>query len=80
MTRVGRRRLYLVGLSIMFSILLIVGVMGIPKASQAIGYTSGAFVMLFVLLFDLTIGQSAKEHFVPRIGRRGFARADQDAM
>ena len=59
MTHVGRRRLYVVGLAIMFCILLIVGFMGIPNPSPAIGYASGGFMMLFTLTFDLTVGPVA---------------------
>ena len=59
MTHVGRRRRYLVGLATMFTILLIVGFMGIPKPSPAIGYTSGGFMILFTLTFDLTVGSVA---------------------
>lgn len=54
--RVGRRTLYLTGLSVMFTVLLIVGFLGIPKLSPAIGYTSGALMMCFVLAYDLTVG------------------------
>ena len=56
LTRIGRRRLYLVGLATMFSILLVVGCLGIPKPSSTIGYVSVAFLMLFVITYDLTIG------------------------
>jgi SP family general alpha glucoside:H+ symporter-like MFS transporter len=60
MTRVGRRRLYLVGLSIMFTILLAVGFMGIPPAGiPTIGYTSGALMMIFTLTFDWTVAPVA---------------------
>ncbi len=59
MTHVGRRRLYLVGLSVMFTILLVVGFMGIPAPNQAIGYISGAFMMISTLTFDLTVGPVA---------------------
>jgi MFS transporter, SP family, general alpha glucoside:H+ symporter len=56
LTRIGRRRLYLVGLAIMFSILLIVGCLGIPKPSTTIAYVSVALLMLFVVTYDLTVG------------------------
>lgn len=54
--RVGRRKLYLVGLSVQFTVLLIVGFLGIPNISSAIGYASGALMMCFVISYDLTVG------------------------
>lgn len=60
MPKVGRRRLYITGLSIMFTILLAVGFMGIPPAGiPAIGYASGSIMMIFVLTYDLTVGPVA---------------------
>lgn len=53
---VGRRRLYLIGLSVMLLILLIVGFMGIPARMEAIGWASGALMMVFVVTYDLTVG------------------------
>ena len=41
----------------MFSILAIVGFMGIPShPPPAIGYVSGVLLMLFVFTYDLTVG------------------------
>jgi SP family general alpha glucoside:H+ symporter-like MFS transporter len=57
MRHVGRRTLYLWGLGIMFSILAIVGFMGIPSNPvPALGYVSGVLLMLFVFTYDLTVG------------------------
>jgi MFS transporter, SP family, general alpha glucoside:H+ symporter len=57
MQYVGRRTLYLWGLGIMFSILAIVGFMGIPSdPSVALGWISGGLLMLFVFTYDLTVG------------------------
>ncbi|RYP60135.1 hypothetical protein DL769_008264 [Monosporascus sp. CRB-8-3] len=53
---VGRRTLYLVGLSGMFTILLAVGFMGIPEPVPALGWASGSLMLVYVLIFDLTIG------------------------
>ncbi|RSL68594.1 hypothetical protein CEP54_002662 [Fusarium duplospermum] len=53
---VGRRRLYLVGLSVMLVVLVAVGFMGIPARMDAIGYASGALMMVFVVTYDLTVG------------------------
>jgi SP family general alpha glucoside:H+ symporter-like MFS transporter len=56
MQYVGRRTLYLYGLGAMFSILMIVGFMGIPKMTEGISYASAAMMIIYVLVFDLTVG------------------------
>jgi SP family general alpha glucoside:H+ symporter-like MFS transporter len=56
MLRLGRRTLYLLGLSVMMTVLLIVGFMGIPEPIPALGWASGAFMMLYVVIYDLTVG------------------------
>jgi MFS transporter, SP family, general alpha glucoside:H+ symporter len=57
MRRVGRRTLYLFGLGIMFTILMIVGFMGIPSNSPSgIGWASGALLTCFVFTYDITVG------------------------
>ncbi|KAH8646807.1 putative maltose permease [Xylariales sp. PMI_506] len=53
---VGRRTLYLWGLVIMFIILVTVGFLGIPEPTPAIGYVSGALMMIFVATYDVTVG------------------------
>lgn len=58
-SKIGRRTLYITGLSVMLTILLIVGFMGIPAPVDAIGWASGAFLMLYVLTYDLTVGPIA---------------------
>lgn len=55
-SRVGRRTLYLVGLGTMLTVLLIIGFMGIPTPMEAIGWASGALMMVFVIAYDLTVG------------------------
>ena len=55
MTQLGRRTLYVVGLASLFTILMVVGFMGIPAASSGIGHASGALLMLFILTFMLTV-------------------------
>lgn len=58
--RVGRRGLYLIGMSTLFAILLIVGFMGIPSGNNIkIAWASGAFLILFNVVYALTIGPSA---------------------
>ena len=57
MPKVGRRKLYLTGLTILFSCLLIVGILGIPPPTNAsLGWASGAFLIIFVFTYDLTVG------------------------
>ncbi|KFY68782.1 hypothetical protein V498_10571 [Pseudogymnoascus sp. VKM F-4517 (FW-2822)] len=56
MPHVGRRTLYLVGLSVMFSILVIVGILGIPAPQPWIGWASGGFMMVFVATYGVTVG------------------------
>ncbi|PVI03570.1 general substrate transporter [Periconia macrospinosa] len=52
----GRRTLYLIGQTIMFTILLTVGFMGIAQPREAINWVSGAFLILFTVSFQLTVG------------------------
>jgi SP family general alpha glucoside:H+ symporter-like MFS transporter len=58
MRYVGRRTLYLTGLAVMFTILLIVSFMGIPSPGSvpALGWVSGALLTLFVFTYDITVG------------------------
>lgn len=57
MQRVGRRALYVGGLAIMFTMLCIVGFMGIPSNAPAgISYASAAMMLIFVFTYDLTVG------------------------
>ncbi|WQF84625.1 Putative major facilitator, sugar transporter, major facilitator superfamily [Colletotrichum destructivum] len=53
---VGRRTLYVAGLSVMFVILLTVGGMGVPAPRAGLGWASGALLMLFVVTYDMTVG------------------------
>jgi SP family general alpha glucoside:H+ symporter-like MFS transporter len=56
MPHVGRRRLYLVGLSTMFTILLLIGFMGIPAPQSGLNWASAACLIVFVFVYDLTVG------------------------
>lgn len=57
MRHVGRRTLYIWGLGIMFSILAVVGFLGIPNnPAPVLGYLSGVLLMLFAFTYDLTVG------------------------
>ncbi|OJJ46825.1 hypothetical protein ASPZODRAFT_131715 [Penicilliopsis zonata CBS 506.65] len=53
----GRRTLYITGLAVMFSALMIIGFMGIPSSSSAgISYASAAMMIIFVFTYDITVG------------------------
>lgn len=56
MQHVGRRALYLWGLGVMFTILLLIGFLGIPEPTQAIAYATGALLMAFTFTYDVTVG------------------------
>ena len=56
MEYVGRRALYIWGNVIMFLILVIIGFLGIPEPSPAIANASGALLMLFTFVYDVTVG------------------------
>lgn len=56
MQYVGRRTLYLHGLAINFTILVIVGFLGIPSPSNAIAYATGSLLYLFTFTYDVTVG------------------------
>jgi SP family general alpha glucoside:H+ symporter-like MFS transporter len=57
MRYVGRRTLFLLSLGIMFTILALVGFMGIPpNPPEALGWISGGLLLLFVFTYDLTVG------------------------
>ena len=54
--RVGRRRFFLIGLIVMFTVLMAVGFMGIPGPQAGLGWASAALMMLFVFTYDMTVG------------------------
>lgn len=56
MQYVGRRTLYLWGLAANFTILVIVGFLGIPQPSDSIAYSTGAFLYCFTFIYDITVG------------------------
>ncbi|KAI1858801.1 uncharacterized protein JN550_012455 [Neoarthrinium moseri] len=56
MPYVGRRALYLYGLAVMFTVLVIIGFLGIPNPSDPISYASAALLMVFTFAFDVTVG------------------------
>ncbi|KAJ5212462.1 uncharacterized protein N7498_004108 [Penicillium cinerascens] len=57
MQRVGRRKLFVTGLGIMFTVLMLVGFLGIPShTSPGLSYSSAAFLLIFMFTYDLTVG------------------------
>lgn len=57
MQRVGRRKLYVTGLGIMFTVLMLVGFLGIPShTTPGLSYGSAALLLVFVFTYDLTVG------------------------
>ncbi|QBZ55491.1 hypothetical protein PoMZ_00389 [Pyricularia oryzae] len=61
MNYVGRRSLYLYGLSAMFVILMIIGFMGIPTGKEneeRLGWGIGALIITMLFLFQLSVGPS----------------------
>ncbi|OHF04441.1 MFS transporter, SP family, general alpha glucoside:H+ symporter [Colletotrichum orchidophilum] len=53
---IGRRKLYVIDLCIMFIVLVTVGGMGIPDSRPNLGWTSGAFWIVLVITYDMTTG------------------------
>ncbi|CAN6674671.1 general alpha-glucoside permease [Trichomonascus vanleenenianus] len=53
----GRRTLYVGGLFLLFTVLLITGLVALaPDSNVAAQYTAGSFLMVFTFLFNLTAG------------------------
>lgn len=59
MTGVGRRTLMVWGLLASFVILLVIGFMGIPQISTPIGYAQAALLIIYMFIYDTTIGPVA---------------------
>ena len=56
MTKVGRRTLFVGGMATLFTTLVVIGFLGIPELTSAIGYTQGGLMLFYVLTYDLTVG------------------------
>ena len=56
MTHIGRRTLYIYGLSAMFVILMIIGFLGIPNESAGTSWAVGALIIVMLFAFQLTVG------------------------
>ncbi|SPO27230.1 probable maltose permease (MalP) [Ustilago trichophora] len=54
--RVGRRQMYLWGQTAMFSTMLITGILGFVKQTEAVSWAVGAMLLLCTFFYDLTIG------------------------
>ncbi|SPO26884.1 probable maltose permease (MalP) [Ustilago trichophora] len=54
--RVGRRQMYLWGQAAMFSTMLITGILGFVKQTEAVSWAVGAMLLLCTFFYDLTIG------------------------
>lgn len=56
LARFGRRILYLSGIACMTVVLLIVGICSAASASQGAMWTQVAFILIWKLLYSLTVG------------------------
>lgn len=56
MPHFGRRTLYLYGLAVLFSILIIVGGMGVAGTSRGPSLAAGSLLMIYTFIYDFTIG------------------------
>lgn len=56
MTHVGRRTMYLGGLSGIFIILMVMGFLGIPTMTSATSWAVGALIIFMVFVFQLSVG------------------------
>ncbi|KAM0272187.1 hypothetical protein ACHAQH_008810 [Verticillium albo-atrum] len=56
MTWFGRRTMYLAGLSAMFTILMIMGFLGIPADTSGTSWAVGVLVIVMVFAFQLSVG------------------------
>ena len=56
MPHIGRRTLYLYGQYMMLVILILIGGLSIPATSSALGYASGALILVYTFVYDLTVG------------------------
>jgi MFS transporter, SP family, general alpha glucoside:H+ symporter len=56
MKHVGRRKIYLYGFSIMFVLLLAVGICGVTPRSDASAYGAGSLLLVYTFFYNFTIG------------------------
>lgn len=56
MPHIGRRTLYLWGLGILFSLLMIVGGMGVAGTARGPSLAAGTLLMIYTFVYDITVG------------------------
>jgi SP family general alpha glucoside:H+ symporter-like MFS transporter len=59
MARVGRRLIYLLGLSAMFTVLMTIGFLSVPTQSAGTSYAIGSLLLVFTLFYDIGVGTVA---------------------
>jgi SP family general alpha glucoside:H+ symporter-like MFS transporter len=59
MARVGRRWIYLFGLSAMFVVLMTIGFLSVPTQSVGTSYAIGVLLLVFTLCYDIGVGTVA---------------------
>ncbi|EXJ90558.1 hypothetical protein A1O1_03661 [Capronia coronata CBS 617.96] len=56
MRKIGRRTLYLGGLSVSLLLLIVTGSVGIPKATAGTSWASGSLLIVLTAVYDFTVG------------------------
>lgn len=56
MPHIGRRAIYLYGLGILFTLLVVVGVMGVLGTSRGPSLAAGTLLMVYTFVYDITVG------------------------
>lgn len=56
MPHFGRRTLYLWGQIVMFIVLMVIGVLGIPAQTTGVSWGSGASILILTFVYDFTVG------------------------
>ncbi|OKL61835.1 hypothetical protein UA08_02291 [Talaromyces atroroseus] len=59
MSRFGRRTLYLGGLTALFIILLVIGIVAATDSSKSSGWVIGSLLLVYTLFYDITVGTVA---------------------
>ena len=56
MSRVGRRKLYFNGLLALFTLVLIIGIMGCVEQTAGVSWAIGSMLLVYTFVYDLTVG------------------------
>ncbi|KAK5075787.1 hypothetical protein LTR70_009821 [Exophiala xenobiotica] len=56
MPHFGRRTLYLWGQVVMFVVLMVIGILGVPSQSLGVSWGSGASILILTFVYDFTVG------------------------